>query len=59
MALTTFPVVLGLWKGVLKDDTDLSKIDFAAALSKANGKDLQVLLMGSAGKYGVSIIPLC
>lgn len=41
----------GLWKGVLKDDTDLSTIDFAGALSKANGKDLQVLLMGSAGTY--------
>lgn len=40
----------GLWKGVLKDDTDLSTIDFAGAMSKANGKDLQVLLMGSAAK---------
>jgi len=40
----------GLWKGVLKDDTDLSTIDFAGAMTKANGKDLQVLLMGSAAK---------
>jgi len=40
----------GLWKGVLKDDFDISSIDFAAAKSKAGGKDLQVLLMGSATK---------
>lgn len=46
-----FVTQLGLWKGVLKDETDLSTIDFAGALGKANGKDLQVLLMGSAGKF--------
>ncbi|CAB9499872.1 terminal hydrolase 14 [Seminavis robusta] len=40
----------GLWKGVLKDEMDLSTIDFAGAMTKANGKDLQVLLMGSAAK---------
>lgn len=40
----------GLWKGVLKDDTDLSTIDFAGALAKEKGKELQVLLMGSAAK---------
>ena len=36
---------------MLKDDTDVSTIDFASALSKAGGKELQVLLMGSAGKF--------
>jgi len=39
----------GLWKGVLKDDFDLSSIDFSAALAKAKG-GLQVLMMGSATK---------
>lgn len=39
---------IGLWKGVLKDDFDLSTIDFAAALAKS--KELNVLLMGSATK---------
>ena len=29
---------------------DLSSIDFAGAMTKAGGKELQVLLMGSAGK---------
>jgi hypothetical protein len=38
----------GLWKGVLKDDFDLSSIDFPAALAK--NKELQILLMGSATK---------
>jgi hypothetical protein len=42
-----------LWKGVLKDETDLSAIDFAGALAKAGGKELQILLMGSAGKLAV------
>eukprot|EP00978_Attheya_sp_CCMP212_P034082 scaffold141125_cov50-Attheya_sp.AAC.1 len=37
-----------LWKGVLKDNFDLSSIDYASALTKAN--PLQVLLMGSAAK---------
>ena len=40
--------LLGLWKGVLKDDFDLSTIDFAAALAKS--KELNLLLMGSATK---------
>mmetsp|Transcript_10311 Transcript_10311/g.30194 ORF Transcript_10311/g.30194 Transcript_10311/m.30194 type:complete len:569 (-) Transcript_10311:23-1729(-) len=40
----------GLWKGVLKDDFDFSTIDFAAALSKAKGGPLNLLLMGSASK---------
>lgn len=40
----------GLWKGLLKDDFDLSTIDFAAAQSKASNKTLQILLMGSATK---------
>ncbi|CAB9520261.1 protein ligase UBR1 [Seminavis robusta] len=40
----------GLWKGVLKDETDLSTIDFAGALAKAKGKGLDLLLMGSAAK---------
>eukprot|EP00542_Grammatophora_oceanica_P011263 CAMPEP_0194032660 /NCGR_PEP_ID=MMETSP0009_2-20130614/5551_1 /TAXON_ID=210454 /ORGANISM="Grammatophora oceanica, Strain CCMP 410" /LENGTH=556 /DNA_ID=CAMNT_0038673169 /DNA_START=19 /DNA_END=1689 /DNA_ORIENTATION=+ len=39
----------GLWKGVLKDDCDLSTIDFAAALTKNKGV-LNLLLMGSATK---------
>ena len=34
---------------MLKDDFDLSSIDFAGARQKAGGKDLQILLMGSAG----------
>lgn len=34
----------------MKDDTDLSGLDFAGALSKAKGTPLQVLLMGSATK---------
>jgi ubiquitin carboxyl-terminal hydrolase 14 len=38
----------GLWKGVLKDDFDLSSIDFAAAMTKAKGGPLNLLLMGSA-----------
>ena len=42
----------GLWKGVLKDDFDLSSIDFTAALAKAKGS-LQVLMMGSATKLAV------
>ena len=37
----------GLWKGVLKDDVDLSTVDWKAALAKSNNT-LQVLLMGSA-----------
>jgi len=44
------PKSKGLWKGVLKDDFDLSSIDFKAALAKVGGKELQVLLMGSASK---------
>ena len=40
----------GLWKGVLKDDFDMSSIDFGAALSSAKGQPLQILLMGSAAK---------
>jgi len=40
----------GLWKGVLKDDFDLSTIDFAASMAKSNNQPLQVLLMGSATK---------
>jgi len=39
----------GLWKGVLKDDFDLSSIDWPSTLSKSKG-DIQVLLMGSAAK---------
>ena len=35
---------------MLKDDMDLSTIDFAGALSKAGGRELHILLMGSAGK---------
>lgn len=44
------PKSKGLWKGVLKDDFDLSTVDFSAAMTKASGKELQVLLMGSASK---------
>ncbi|KAL3943013.1 MAG: hypothetical protein SGBAC_002872 [Bacillariaceae sp.] len=40
----------GLWKGVLKDDFDFGSIDFAAALSKAKGGPLNLLLMGSAAE---------
>jgi len=40
----------GLWKGVLKDDVDLSSIDFEKALTKAKGGPLNILLMGSATK---------
>ena len=45
----------------MKDDTDLSTIDFAGAMAKAGGKDLQVLLMGSAGKQrsGIHRIVKC
>jgi ubiquitin carboxyl-terminal hydrolase 14 len=53
--LTTFldfvvDVRLGLWKGVLKDDFDFSSIDIAAAVSKAKGGPLNLLLMGSASE---------
>lgn len=47
-AYYTSVLFLGLWKGVLKDDFDLSTIDFAAALQKS--KELNLLLMGSATK---------
>jgi ubiquitin carboxyl-terminal hydrolase 14 len=40
----------GLWKGVLKDDFDFSSIDVAAALGKAKGGPLNLLLMGSAAE---------
>lgn len=40
------PKSKGLWKGILKDDFDISSINFTAALSKAN--PLQVMMMGSA-----------
>jgi len=36
----------GLWKGILKDDFDLSIINFSTVLAKAN--PLQIMLMGSA-----------
>ena len=42
--------ITGLWKGVLKDEFDLSSIDFAAALKKAKASGLQALMMGSATK---------
>mmetsp|Transcript_2340 Transcript_2340/g.5433 ORF Transcript_2340/g.5433 Transcript_2340/m.5433 type:complete len:493 (+) Transcript_2340:55-1533(+) len=48
--LTHAPHFVGLWKGVLKDDCDLSSIDFGAALSKVKSGALQILLMGSATK---------
>ena len=38
----------GLWKGVLKDDFELSTIDYSKALLKAKGGPLHLLLMGSA-----------
>eukprot|EP00591_Stephanopyxis_turris_P004323 CAMPEP_0195519598 /NCGR_PEP_ID=MMETSP0794_2-20130614/15121_1 /TAXON_ID=515487 /ORGANISM="Stephanopyxis turris, Strain CCMP 815" /LENGTH=589 /DNA_ID=CAMNT_0040648781 /DNA_START=60 /DNA_END=1829 /DNA_ORIENTATION=+ len=44
------PKSKGLWKGVLKDDFDLSTINFNAALTKTKNSPLQVLLMGSATK---------
>uniref|UniRef100_A0A7R9ZQX1 Ubiquitin carboxyl-terminal hydrolase n=1 Tax=Craspedostauros australis TaxID=1486917 RepID=A0A7R9ZQX1_9STRA len=44
------PKSKGLWKGVLKDDFDLSSIDWQAALAKNKGNPLQILLMGSAAK---------
>lgn len=40
------PKSKGLWKGLLKDEFDLSTIDFSAALSKSN--PIQIMLMGSA-----------
>mmetsp|Transcript_124757 Transcript_124757/g.186358 ORF Transcript_124757/g.186358 Transcript_124757/m.186358 type:complete len:564 (+) Transcript_124757:53-1744(+) len=40
----------GLWKGVLKDDFDFTSVDLAAALSKAKGGPLNLLLMGSAAE---------
>jgi len=40
----------GLWKGVLKDDCDFTAIDFAAAMTKAKGGPLNLLLMGSAAE---------
>jgi hypothetical protein len=40
----------GLWKGVLKEDFDLTSIDFASLLAKSNNQPLQVLMMGSATK---------
>jgi len=40
----------GLWKGVLKDDFDMSSIDFVAAVTKAKGGPLNLLLMGSAAE---------
>ena len=43
-------LILGLWKGVLKDDFDFSAVDLAAALSKAKGGPLNFLLMGSAAE---------
>jgi ubiquitin carboxyl-terminal hydrolase 14 len=42
--------IIGLWKGVLKDDLDFSSLDFVAALAKTKGAPLQILLMGSATK---------
>lgn len=45
-----FSIVAGLWKGVLKDDVDLSSIDFEKALTKAKGGPLNLLMMGSATK---------
>eukprot|EP00538_Stauroneis_constricta_P012912 CAMPEP_0119570658 /NCGR_PEP_ID=MMETSP1352-20130426/43726_1 /TAXON_ID=265584 /ORGANISM="Stauroneis constricta, Strain CCMP1120" /LENGTH=590 /DNA_ID=CAMNT_0007620329 /DNA_START=466 /DNA_END=2238 /DNA_ORIENTATION=- len=44
------PKSKGLWKGVLKDDFDLSTLDWQAAMAKSKGGPLQVLLMGSAAK---------
>eukprot|EP00980_Cylindrotheca_fusiformis_P004068 scaffold880_cov132-Cylindrotheca_fusiformis.AAC.64 len=40
----------GLWKGVLKDDFDLSSVDFGSAVTKAKGGPLNLLLMGSAAE---------
>lgn len=40
------PKSKGLWKGILKDEFDLSSINFSAALSKAN--PIQIMMMGSA-----------
>lgn len=42
--------IVGLWKGVLKDDFDFSSIDLNAALAKAKGGPLNLLLMGSASE---------
>jgi ubiquitin carboxyl-terminal hydrolase 14 len=38
----------GLWKGILKEDGDLSSLDWTAALKKNQSTSLQLLLMGSA-----------
>jgi len=38
----------GLWKGVLKDDADLSALDWKTATAKAAPENLHILLMGSA-----------
>lgn len=40
----------GLWKGILKDDFDLSSIDYAAALSASKTETISVMLMGTADK---------
>lgn len=37
----------GLWKGILKDDTDLTALDWEGALAKSKSQ-IQVMLMGSA-----------
>lgn len=43
-----------LWKGVLKDDVDLTSIDWDTAISKAN--PLQLLLMGSAEEVTTPLV---
>mmetsp|Transcript_35160 Transcript_35160/g.69305 ORF Transcript_35160/g.69305 Transcript_35160/m.69305 type:complete len:543 (-) Transcript_35160:35-1663(-) len=40
----------GLWKGILKDDFDLSSINYASALSTAKNGQLSIMLMGTADK---------
>ncbi len=40
------PKSKGLWKGILKDDFDLTSIDY----SKVNPQPIQIMLMGSAEK---------
>ena len=52
--ITTTTTKTGLWKGVLKDDTDLGSLDFADALAKTKGAPLHVLLMGSAAKLAAA-----
>ena len=48
------PKSKGLWKGILKDDFDLTSIDYTKVVksssSSGNNNSIQILLMGSASK---------